>query len=38
MQMLYVMFIWRKMQLRNMSVISLSPMQAGDIGGCKGKL
>lgn len=35
MQMFYVMFIWRKIQLRNMGVISLSPMQAGDIGGCE---
>jgi len=35
MQMLYVMFIWRKIWLRNMGVISLSPLQAGAMGGCE---
>ena len=35
MQMLYVIVIWRKIQFRNMGVISISPMQAGDTGGCK---
>lgn len=38
MQMLYVMVIWRKTQFRNMGVISLSPVQAGDTGGCELKL
>lgn len=38
MQILYVMLIWRKTQFRNMGVISLAPVQAGDTGGCELKL
>lgn len=38
MQVLYVMLIWRKTQFRNMGVISLAPVQAGDTGGCELKL
>ena len=31
----YVLFIWRKIWLRNMGVISLSPLPAGATGGCE---
>lgn len=33
--MLYVVCIQRKIRLGNMGVISLSPLQPGDIGGCE---